>query len=121
MVSLGHCWIARERSRNAKFLLFVVQINDGVTRLRANESAQPDRWPHNVFAAAWLVAASARSEWPKAGAVASVGANRETVDAHFSQHLAEFVDRRNRGVDPRPFAKRVLVHCEPVATEIVGR
>src|ERR1035441_9993336 len=110
MVGLDHCWVARECRCNTKFLLLVVQINDSVTRLRANESAQPNRWPHNVFTAAWLVAAGARSEWPKPGAVASVGANHEAVDAHFSQHFAEFVDRRNGRVDPRPLAKRVLVH-----------
>src|ERR1035437_1462892 len=121
MVSSDHCRIARQPPANAKFLLVEVQINDGVTRLRANESAQPNRWPHNVFTAAWLVAAGARSEWPQASAVTSVGTDCEAVDAHFSQHLAELVDRRNGRVDPRPLAKRVLVHCEPVATEIVCR
>src|ERR1035441_3635632 len=121
MVGLDHCWVARECRCNTKFLLLVVQINDSVTRLRANESTQPNRWPHNVFTAAWLVTAGARSEWPQAGAVASVGTDCEAVDAHFSQHFAELVDRRNGRVDPRPLAKRVLVHCESVATEIVCR
>src|ERR1035441_4262680 len=121
MVGLDHCWVTRECRGNAKLLLAIVQINDGVARFRANESAQPNRGPHNVFTATWLVAAGARSEWPQAGAVASVGAYRKTVDPHFSQHLAELVDRRNGGGDPRPLAKRVLVHCEPVSTEIVCR
>src|ERR1035437_8002985 len=121
MIGLDHCWVARECRGNAKLLLAIVQIDDGVPRFRANESAQPNRGSHNVFTAAWLVAAGARSEWPQAGAVASVGTDCEAVDAHFSQHLAELVDRRNGGVDPRPLAKRVLVHCEPVATEIVCR
>src|ERR1035441_8061276 len=93
MVGSDHCWVARECRCNTELLLAIVQINDSVPRLRANESAQPNRWPHNVLAATWLVAAGARSEWPQASAVASVGTDRETVDAHFSQHLAEFVDR----------------------------
>src|ERR1019366_5623410 len=121
MVSSNHCRITRQPPANAKFLLLVVQINDGVTGLRANESAQPNRRPHEVLAATWLVAAGARSERPKAGAVATVGTQSEAVDAHFSQHLAELVDGHNGRVDPRPLAKRVLVHCESVATEIVCR
>ena len=85
IISVQHCRIARERRRDAEFLLRPIDISETITRRRLDQTAQPHARAEDELGIAWLISSCSRTERGEQTAIAAIGADSEIGQAQLGE------------------------------------
>src|SRR5262245_54461643 len=92
LIGGDHRLITGEGGGNAQFLLLPINIGDGVSWRRFNESAQPHAWSKDKSRIARRVSSRPRAEGAQDRAITTIAPDSKIGQSHLRKSVAKFVN-----------------------------